>query len=114
PGSRRASSSDQAWTATAPPAPGLTSTLEERIKHALIPGRLYIRYRALKEWRRGEAELKLLPSLIDRHRNAIDVGANKGTYTYFMARLARHVYAFEPNPKMHAVLRRTIGSNVTA
>jgi FkbM family methyltransferase len=94
--------------------PVLTSTLEERLKHALVPGRCYIRYRAAKEWWRGEAEIRLLPSLIDRRRDAIDVGANKGTYSYFMARLARHVYAFEPNPKMFAVLRRTTGRNVTA
>ena len=93
--------------------PGLTSTLEERLKHALVPGRCYIRYRAAKEWWRGEPEIRLLPSLIDRRRNAIDVGANKGTYSYFLARLARQVYAFEPNPKMFAVLRRTAGRNVT-
>jgi FkbM family methyltransferase len=97
-----------------PRTPELTSTLEERIKHSLVPGRAYIRYRAAKEWWRGEAEIRHLPSLIDTRRNAIDVGANKGTYSYFMAGLARQVYAFEPNPKMFAVLRRTIGRNVTA
>jgi FkbM family methyltransferase len=94
--------------------PGLTSTFEERLKHALIPGRCYIRYRAAKEWWRGEPEIRLLPTLVDRRRNAVDVGANKGTYSYFMARLARQVYAFEPNPKMFAVLRQTAGRNVTA
>lgn len=92
----------------------LTSTFEERLKHALIPGRCYIRYRALKEWRRGEREVRLLPQLVDRRRNAVDIGANKGTYSYFLARLARQVHAFEPNPKMYAVLRRTIARNVVA
>ena len=96
-----------------PPAPELTSTLEERIKHALFPGRLYIRYRAAKEWWRGEAEIKFLSSLIDKKRNAIDAGANKGVYTYFMAKRAHHVYAFEPNPKMLTILRRTRARNVT-
>jgi FkbM family methyltransferase len=96
------------------PPPGLTSTFEERLKHALVPGRCYIRYRAAKEWWKGEPEIRLLPSLVDRRRNAVDVGANKGTYAYFLARLARQVYAFEPNPKMFAVLRRTAGRNVTA
>jgi FkbM family methyltransferase len=94
--------------------PGLSSTFEERLKHALVPGRCYIRYRAAKEWWKGEPEIRLLPSLIDRRRNAVDIGANKGTYSYFMARLAQQVYAFEPNPKMFAVLRRTAGRNVTA
>jgi FkbM family methyltransferase len=96
------------------PPPSLTPTFEERLKHALVPGRCYIRYRAAKEWWRGEPEIRLLPSLVDRRRNAVDVGANKGTYSYFLARLARQVYAFEPNPKMFAVLRRTVGRNVTA
>lgn len=94
--------------------PGLTSTFEERLKHALVPGRCYIRYRAAKEWWKGEPEIRLLPQLIDPGRNAVDVGANKGTYSYFMARLARQVYAFEPNPKMFAVLRRTVARNVAA
>lgn len=96
------------------PPPSLTSTFEERLKHALIPGRCYIRYRAAKEWWRGEPEIRLLPSLVDRRRNAVDVGANKGTYSYFLARLARQVYAFEPNPKMFAVLGRTAARNVIA
>jgi FkbM family methyltransferase len=96
-----------------PGTPELTSTLEEKIKHALIPGRVYIRYRAAKEWYRGEPEVKLLSSLIDKKRDAIDAGANKGTYTYFMAKAARHVYAFEPNPKMFAILQKTVGRNVS-
>ena len=87
-------------------------TVEERLK-LLVPPRLYVRYKAAKEWRRGEPEFRLLPLLMDRRRNAVDAGANKGTFTYAMARYARHVYAFEPNPKMVAVLRRTAGRNVT-
>jgi FkbM family methyltransferase len=92
----------------------LTSTFEERLKSGLIPGRLYIRYRVLKEKRRGEAELALVPFLADRRRNAIDAGANKGTYAYVIAGCARHVFAYEPNPKMFDVLRRTAAHNVTA
>ena len=84
-------------------------TLEERVKYALVPGPLYIRYRAAKEWRRGEREVRLLPNLVDPERASIDVGANKGVYTYFLARWSRHVHAFEPNPKLFSVLRRTMG-----
>lgn len=99
-------------TMAAPPK--ITSRWGERIKHALVPDRLYIRYRAAKERRRGEAEARLLPFLVDPARNAIDAGANKGTYTYLMARTARHVHAFEPNPKMFALLQRTAPRNATA
>lgn len=89
------------------------SSLDERLKAALVPPWLYLRYKALREWRRGEAEVRLLPMLVDRRRNAVDVGANKGTYSYFLGRLARHVYAFEPNPKMFRILARGAGGNVT-
>lgn len=92
----------------------ITSTLGERLKHALVPGWLYIRYRVNKERRQGEAEISLLSYLIDRSRNAIDVGANKGVYTHVISQLARHTYAYEPNPKMFRLLQRNIGKGVTA
>jgi FkbM family methyltransferase len=88
-------------------------TLEERLKYALTPGPLYIRYRAFKEFWRGEREVRVLRDLADRARNSLDVGAQKGVYSYFLARHSRHVYAFEPNPKNFAVLRRNLGRRVT-
>ncbi len=88
------------------------STIEERLKALLIPPRLYIRYKAAKERFKGEAEMRLLSFLVDRNRNAVDAGANKGTYSFVLGQLARTVYAFEPNPKMFEVLRRTAGRNV--
>ena len=92
----------------------ITSTFGERLKYALVPSWLYIRYRVRKEIRRGEAEIALLPFLVDRSRNAVDVGANKGVYTHVLSKLARHTYAYEPNPKMFGVLRRNIEKGVTA
>ena len=89
------------------------SSLGERLKHALVPPTLYYRMRAHRELRRGEAELRLLPSLLDPRRNSIDVGANKGVYTYWMQRHSRHVYAYEPNPKVFRILRAGARGNVT-
>lgn len=83
------------------------------LKHRLVPGRLYIRYRANAERRRGEQEIRLLPFLIDPAKNAIDAGANKGVYTHVMAERARHVHAFEPNPGMYRLLQQTAARNVT-
>ncbi len=83
------------------------------LKHRLVPGRLYIRYRAAAEQRRGEREIRLLPFLIDRTKDAIDVGANKGVYAHVMAQTARHVHAFEPNPSMFRLLQQTAARNVT-
>jgi FkbM family methyltransferase len=94
--------------------PAITSTLGERLKYALVPGWLYIRYRVRKERRGGEREIALLPFLIDRSRNAIDVGANKGVYTYVISQFARHTYAYEPNPKIFQILKRNISPRVTA
>jgi FkbM family methyltransferase len=90
------------------------TNFEERLKRLLVPPSLYIRYKAQKEWRRGEPEYRLLDVLVDRRRNAVDAGANKGTYTYALAKLAKHVWAFEPNPKMFDILRRSAAANVTA
>jgi FkbM family methyltransferase len=88
------------------------STFEERVKALLIPPRLYIRYKVIKERLKGEAEIRLLSFLVDRSRNVVDAGANKGTYTFVFGQLAKKVYAFEPNPKMFDILKRTAGRNV--
>ncbi|MEQ8247918.1 MAG: FkbM family methyltransferase [Alphaproteobacteria bacterium] len=106
---------DDVATATAPATDwSPPRTVEERIKGFLVPPRLYIRYKVAKERLRGEAEMRLLPFLVDRNRNAVDAGANKGTYSFVLGQLARTVYAYEPNPKMFAVLQRTAGRNVVA
>jgi FkbM family methyltransferase len=92
----------------------IPSTTEERIVNALIPPRLYWRIRAWRGYWKGEAELKLLKHLIDPKRNTVDAGANKGVYTYFLARYAKHCFAYEPNPKIHAIVARACrGANVT-
>jgi len=87
-------------------------TLEERIKYS-VP-RLYMRYLLRKNWRKGEPELKILPQIVPKGRVAIDVGANKGVYTYHLSRLCPHVHSFEPNPKMHWILTRALPKNATA
>ncbi len=91
-------------------------TFRERIKFACTPKRLYAHYRAGRELRRRacEPELKLLPYLVDPQRCSIDVGANRGSYTYFLAKLSPHVYAYEPNPAMRQYLTSAAASeNVT-
>jgi FkbM family methyltransferase len=57
--------------------------------------------------------MHLLPFLVDPTRDAVDGGANRGSYCFFLSRLCRHVHAFEPNPAMRAYLRGAVGSNVT-
>lgn len=81
--------------------------LEETAKRLFVPPSMYIRYRYAKELRKGEREIRLVPFLADRSRVAIDIGANKGVYTYALLQAGcREVHAFEPNPKLFAVLSR--------
>ncbi len=89
------------------------SSFAERLRHGLVPPVLYARFRAHRELRRGERELGLLPHLLDRGMNSVDVGANKGVYTYWMQRYSRHVYAYEPNPKIFRILEAGARGNVT-
>ncbi len=85
---------------------------EERIKHALIPPRLYLRNLAWRRGRKGEKEIALLPSLVEPGSVAIDIGANKGVYSWALSRICREVQAFEPNPKMFHLLTAAVPENV--
>lgn len=86
------------------------ASFEERLRGALIPPALYYALRARRERCSGEAELRVLPFLVDPARAAVDAGANKGVYTYWLERLATRVHAYEPNPKMFKVLKRGAGA----
>jgi FkbM family methyltransferase len=87
--------------------------LEERLKDLLIPGKLYIRYLAQKELKKGEREIGLLPFLVDRRKTSLDIGAGRGVYSYFLSKLCPKVMAFEPNPKILRTLYKTVNSNVS-
>lgn len=92
-----------------------SSTFEEKVKNFLIPPTLYYRHRALRELRKGESELALIPHLANRDRVSIDIGANKGVFTYWLERYSNHVYAYEPNPKIFEILKAAtrLSTNVT-
>ena len=62
-----------------------------------------VRRKLKKSATSGETEIQLLPFLVSGGL-AIDVGANKGLYTYFLSKLADRVEAYEPNPVLAAKL----------
>src|SRR5258706_9449059 len=64
--------------------------------------------RAIDHYFNGESELRLIHSLCSAGRDAIDAGANIGSYTYFLRRHARKVYAYEPNPELASRLLRLL------
>jgi len=88
------------------------TSFEEKIKHIIIPSKLYIRRLVLKEWIRGRKDIRILKYLINKEKNSIDVGAYKGVYTYFLAKYSKKVYAFEPNPKSYKILKKTVNKKV--
>lgn len=62
--------------------------------------------------RYGEVELHLLEFLCRRDQDAIDVGANDGSYVHYMRRHARRVVAYEPMPHLAAALRAKFPASV--
>jgi FkbM family methyltransferase len=79
----------------------------------LARARSQIALSAFAIWKRDhEPELKLLPSLCSRPGVAVDVGAHRGLYTYYLARLCTVVYAFEPIPALARRLRLATGPRV--
>lgn len=85
--------------------------MRQFIKQHLPPSVLF----SLLAWKNyclGERELRLLDQLVDPARAAIDIGANRGYYTYFLSRLCPKVFAYEPNPTMAEYLRGRVAANV--
>ena len=60
----------------------------------------------------GEVELHLLEFLCRADREALDVGANDGSYIHFMKRYARQVHAFEPIPWLAEELARKFQQDI--
>jgi FkbM family methyltransferase len=58
-----------------------------------------------------QEETRFIQESIKPSFTAVDVGANIGYYTLIMARLAKHVYAFEPEPKNFEILEKNIAVN---
>lgn len=64
--------------------------------------------------RYGEVELHLLEFLCRRETDAIDIGANDGSYVHYLRRHARKVIAFEPMPVLARALRDKFPGNDVA
>lgn len=86
-------------------------SIHDRLKH-LLPGWLYYTHKIAKEARRMEPELTILGDIVPAGRTAIDVGANRGYYSYALSRIAGRVEAFEPHPGLARFARRKLGRSV--
>ena len=88
----------------------MKSTLKSYLeKHA--PKLLY----TYQIWRKrySEPEISLLPTLCKRNAISLDIGANRGLYSYYMLPHSSAVLAFEPLPEMQKRLRTQFGNRVT-
>ncbi len=85
----------------------------KRISHQLIPPRVLKHQIAYRNWRRGEIEIRYLDQLINPAQGSIDIGAYLGAYTYYLAKLTRHVHAFEPQTNCNRFLRSAFKQNVS-
>lgn len=84
----------------------------KRLSHQLLPAKVLKHQIALRNWRRGEPEIRVLKALVPPGRGAIDVGAYLGAYTYFLARLSPVVHAFEPQPECFQFLSKAYAAPV--
>ena len=79
---------------------------------SVLEARWSLRRLAEREWATGEIEIRLLPLVCDPARASLDIGANRGAYSYYLARHSRQCIAFEPNPRLARQLREAVGPKV--
>jgi FkbM family methyltransferase len=89
--------------------------LGRRILRRVLPKSVALRLR--QEWLarqvasgkgHREGEIELLPQLVKPDFVCWDIGANTGTYTIALSRLAARVIAFEPVPHSFATVRQVV------
>lgn len=83
-------------------------SLEDRVKN-LLPAWLYYPYKIGREARSVEPELRILHELVPTGCTAIDVGANRGYYSWALCSVAATVEAFEPNPVLARFAQTKLG-----
>jgi FkbM family methyltransferase len=82
--------------------------MHKAVLRAVLPEAVLFRLSAFDHYFGGERELRLLKLLCNPKKEALDIGANVGSYTYFMRWYARHVTAYEPNPQLAERLSRIL------
>src|ERR1700761_3211592 len=77
------------------------------VKH-LVPMHERLRWNVIKAKAAGEKELVYVNALCDPSLVSIDIGANRGIYSYLMRQHSSSVVAFEPNPIYADLVRRAL------
>jgi hypothetical protein len=84
---------------------GLPMRRIKKLVKQVLPAHATIHLIGLRNYLVGEAEIRALKYLVDPHRDSIDIGCDRGAYAYFLSRLSRKVWCFEPLPASAAFLR---------
>ncbi len=92
------------------PKPVTSNALKRTLKK-VTPEWLIFRARLLQASK--TAAYQIINEYVDRNKNCIDVGAHRGVYTFLMARISRHVFAYEPDPVAFRSLTRNASRNTT-
>jgi FkbM family methyltransferase len=85
-------------------------TLRELLRK--LPAPILYRIIAMKMFIFGEPECKLLKKVVPDNKIALDIGANRGAYTYWLSKLTYKVIAFEPIPYLATFIHNVAASNV--
>jgi FkbM family methyltransferase len=75
----------------------------------IVPPRIRLWTRAVRDWHHGEPELRILDKLCRQDHVAVDIGANYGVYSWYLTKYTRNVVAFEPQPQMANFLKAALG-----
>jgi FkbM family methyltransferase len=81
----------------------LPSTLKN-----LLPMSERLRWNVMRAKATGEKELAYVNALCDQSSVSLDIGANRGIYSYLMRQHSKSVIAFEPNPFYASLVRRAL------
>jgi FkbM family methyltransferase len=73
-----------------------------------LPMSQRLRWNVMRSKTTGEKELAYVNALCDESCVSLDIGANRGIYSYLMRRHSQSVIAFEPNPFYANFVRRAL------
>ncbi len=69
-------------------------SIEDQVK-GFLPANIYYAHKIAKEVRKGEPELAILHDIVPVGCTAVDVGCNRGYYSWALSKIASRVVAFE-------------------
>ena len=87
----------------------LNKEIEFYIKKFFFSETYLLKKRLSRAYKKGyEEELYILDKITPKNLDSIDVGVYRGVYTFVLAKISKHVHAFEPNPLIYTYLKKNL------